>query len=1251
MEPKSLQTPHETLDSTFSDALERKETTPFAFRDLYRYATTKDHILLFFGILLTCVNGALFPCMALIFGEAISSFQPYRQHKINQNSILFFGVAILLFVTDYASYLAFQTTSKRQIKRLREHVLDHLLHLEIQWYDQHDALQLSSRLVGDTVKIQDGMGQKLGDSIRFSAQFVTGYTIGFSKGWDISLVMACVLPCIGFSLGSLIKLLRARSERSQKVYAEAGAIAEETLSSMRTVVSNNGHDRAMNNFSEKICIAEKDNIQVGRFSSIVFGVFYCSMWLMYAAGLWYGGWKVSNAKTSPGRVFQAFYGILIGSLSMAQISPNISAVTQAKGAAVAIYEILATTSTIDASKGDGLIPSRCDGDIRVEQVDFSYPSRPQVKIMREYSVHIESGQTVAFVGASGGGKSTLVSLLERFYRPNSGTLFLDGNDIQTLNLKWLRAQIGLVSQEPVLFATTIFENIALGGKASSQSCTHQQIEAAAKLASAHDFIMSLPQQYETLVGEKGVSLSGGQKQRIAIARAIVREPKILILDEATSALDNESERSVQAALLNLVEQSTMTTIVIAHRLSTVRHADKIVVLADGSVVEEGSHDALISIPQGIYRRLYTTQEESSSESSKSEQIQPASPLSSIHHDTELSASEHEQNHPISQENVATSRFQWKKLAGLCRPDSKYFIVGLVSSAICGFSFPGSSLLLSGVITTMTEKYAAYLVSLNADNLKQLYHTVRMYAAIYIGGSVVLMIATAIQQFCFKFMAEKLTTRLRNMHFRALCRQNIGFFDQTKHAAGALSTQLASDATKVALLFGDSQGRLVQAAFTCVLALVISFVLGSWLLSFVMLAIFPLLIAGQYFRMQHISNGVQGDDMAEAGAYAAQALSNIRTVVSLGLEITTCQEYRRLLDLTEPTSSRQAHVNGLALGFSSFITFAAYSLVFWTGGQLIKHGHINFEELMRTLMCIMMSAQSIGPAMSYFADMDSGKAAAASIFQLVERDVPIDSFSSEGLQLDQVQGRLEFKRVYFSYPTRPDRIILSKYTLSIPAGQTVAFCGPSGGGKSTIIALLERFYDPLSGTILLDGVDIKHLQLQWLRSQFGLVGQEPTLFVGTITENLLYGLPMDQKVDQTKVIEAARMANAHEFIMNFPDGYHTQVGMKGEQLSGGQKQRIAIARAILKDPKILLLDEATSALDYESEKIVQEALDTIVTMRARTTLIIAHRLSTIRKADKICVVSGGRIAEEGTHDELLRRNGIYKRLISSGQADA
>jgi len=296
------------------------------------------------------------------------------------------------------------------------------------------------------------------------------------------------------------------------------------------------------------------------------------------------------------------------------------------------------------------------------------------------------------------------------------------------------------------------------------------------------------------------------------------------------------------------------------------------------------------------------------------------------------------------------------------------------------------------------------------------------------------------------------------------------------------------------------------------------------------------------------------------------------------------------------------------------------------------------------MAIIMSSQSVGASIAYVAEADNAFYAGSIITSLRDRQPPIDSFDERGLRPDRVDGKIEFKNVLFRYPTRPEATVLKNYNLSIEAGETVAFCGPSGGGKSTCIALLERFYDPVQGQVLLDGVDTKQLNIQWLRSQLGLVGQEPTLFIGTIAENIAYGL--DAMPSQEEIESSAKMANAHDFITQFPDGYATQVGMKGEQLSGGQKQRIAIARAILKNPPILLLDEATSALDSESEKIVQEALDKVVALKKRTTIIIAHRLSTIRKADTICVVSGGKVAEQGTHQELIALNGMYAKLVEA-----
>ncbi|KAG1704958.1 hypothetical protein DVH05_004984 [Phytophthora capsici] len=1247
------QTDDHHSDEQVSDTTNDQDTIEtVAFSQLYRYATPMDKALLALGIIMAGIGGALFPCMALVFGDAINAFAQadggVDRDAVNSAALNFFLISIALFVTDYSSGVLFAYTAERQMKELRTEVLRHLLYLDISWYDQIDPLQLSSRLTGDTVKVKDGMGQKFGDAVRFICQFFSGYIIGFVRGWDITLVMSCLMPFMAGSMGFLLKIMQKRAIHSQQMYAEAGAVAEETLGSIRTVSSLNAEKKAIAKYNERALAAEETNIQVGKLSSIAFGFFIGCVWLMYAIGLWYGGSKVARDKASPSDVFQAFFGVLMGTMSLGQIKPNVSAIAEAKGAAAQIYRILDTPSAIDASNDhEGDKPESCVGRIQAVGVNFTYPSRPDVQILNDYNVTIEPGQTVAFVGASGGGKSTLISLLERFYDPQEGSVLLDSRDVKTLNVKWLRSQIGLVSQEPVLFATSISENIAAGGSGISRD----QVVAAAKLANAHTFIMSLPEQYDTLVGEKGVSLSGGQKQRVAIARAIVREPKILVLDEATSALDAESERVVQAALNDLMDKTRMTTLVIAHRLSTIRRADKIVVVNGGHVVEEGNHDELVAIEDGIYRKLYTIQEEKAQQ--EADAIQTAgtvenddnrpglarrlSSRSAFDGDTSLKHFNSE-----SQNEESTSKFTLFDAIAFSRPERKVFVFGIIASAIVGCALPLSAVLISELVVIMTTKYTEYQTSHVQSVLDDLKHDVMVYGLCYIGGAFVVFISAFVQNFAFKYMAEKLTTRLRDIHFTALCRQNIGFFDEKKNATGALTADLSTNATKVALISGDSQGRVVQVLFTFAAALVVSFALGSWLLSLVMMAVFPFLIIGQAARGKHMKTaGGLSDELSGVGAQASEALSNIRTVASLGLEKSLSDKLSDLLEEPLVRGRHEAHVNGLALGFGSFVLFAAYALAFWYGGKLVDDGDITFKELMRTLMAVMMSAQGIGMASTFLADSDHALKAGKAIVDLRDREVPIDSFDETGLKPATLEGKIEFKNVTFRYPTRPEITVLRNYNLTIEAGQTVAFCGPSGGGKSTGISLIERFYDPIEGQVLLDGVDTRDLNLNWLRSQIGLVGQEPTLFIGTIAENIAYGLTT--KPSQEEIEDAAKMANAHGFITKFPDGYDTQVGMKGEQLSGGQKQRIAIARAILKNPNILLLDEATSALDSESEKVVQEALDKVVALKRRTTIIIAHRLSTIRKADKICVVSGGKIAEQGTHQELINQKGIYAKL--------
>ncbi|KAF4314684.1 hypothetical protein G195_011528, partial [Phytophthora kernoviae 00238/432] len=586
---------------------------------------------------------------------------------------------------------------------------------------------------------------------------------------------------------------------------------------------------------------------------------------------------------------------------------------------------------------------------------------------------------------------------------------------------------------------------------------------------------------------------------------------------------------------------------------------------------------------------------------------------------------------------------------LSKPESNYYVVGLIGACVAGISMPASAVLISEMITSMTEKFGQYEDSGDRSYLGDLYDSVELYGILFLVGAVVVLVFTYLQTYCFKFIEEKVTTRLRMTNFEGLCRQNIGFFDEKENATGALTADLATNATKVALVSGDSQARAFQAFFTLIAALVVSFGFGSWLLTLVMLAISPLFVIGLVARMNQMQGSTASisDDLSTPGAHASEVLSNIRTVASLGIEDKATNIFDELLEEPLRKSNKEAHINGLSLGLSSSTMMAMYAIVFWFGAKKVNDGTINVSEMMKTLMAIMLSLQAVGDATSFFGNAPKAFKAGSTIIAIRDRIAPIDSFSSEGLRLDTIKGRLEFRDISFRYPTRPEINVLKHYCLTIEAGQTVAFCGPSGGGKSTIISLIERFYDPVAGEVLLDGHNVKDLNLNWLRSQIGLVGQEPTLFIGTIAENIAYGLP--NKPSQSDIEEAAKMANAHAFISQFPDGYDTQVGMKGEKLSGGQKQRIAIARAILKNPNILLLDEATSALDSESEKVVQDALDKVVALKRRTTIIIAHRLSTIRKADKICVVNGGKIAEQGTHQQLVQLNGIYAGLVASASS--
>ena len=514
-------------------------------------------------------------------------------------------------------------------------------------------------------------------------------------------------------------------------------------------------------------------------------------------------------------------------------------------------------------------------------------------------------------------------------------------------------------------------------------------------------------------------------------------------------------------------------------------------------------------------------------------------------------------------------------------------------------------------------------------------SVDQYAIWMIGIFVLVGIATFLRSYLFTVAGERIVTRLQERLFLQIISQEIGFFDQRR--TGELLNRLTSDATVLQKAVTVNVSMGLRFALSGIGAIGI-LIWTSWKLALLMLAVVPVIAigAGWYGRiLRKISRSVQ-DAFANANAVAEESIGGIRTVRSFAREDHEHERYQEGIEEAFTLAKKRAWVGAWFSGLISFAGYGSIVAVLWYGGHLLASGEMDFGELTSFMLYTFTVAFSLGALSGLYEDFAKAIGASDRVFELLERE----SEQVDGtIEIEEPVGALTFSDVSFAYPTRPDTMVLNGVSFQISPNQVVALVGPSGGGKSTVAALISRFYDVQSGSILLDDISLETLQVNWLREHVAVVRQEPILFATSILDNIRYGRPT---ATSEEVFSAAKAANAHDFVSAFPEGYETLVGERGVRLSGGQKQRIAIARAILKDPVLLILDEATSALDVESEHLVQEALERL--MENRSSLVIAHRLSTIQHADRVVVLSEGRVVEEGRHDELLEQEGLYHRLV-------
>ncbi|KAI0282942.1 P-loop containing nucleoside triphosphate hydrolase protein [Russula brevipes] len=1259
----------------------KEDPKPVSFFTLFRFSTRTELTLNGLSLIAAVAAGAAQPLMSLMFGDLIQDFFKFSiaiqsidrndpqssslieeaarnfRHVAAKDASYLAYIGVGMFVCTYIYMCTWVFTAEVTAKRIRERYLKAVLRQEIAFFDKVGAGEVTTRIQTDTHLVHQGLSEKVALVVSYISTFITGFVLAFARNWRLALAMSSILPCISITGALMNKFISKYMQLSLKHVAEGGTLAEEIVSTIRTAHAF-GTQKVLSSLydvpTQKAHAMER-RMSVAPASASPFPFFHLCCLRPRSVSVFvllrvtefhrlcpafsFGTTLINQGHANAGQIINVIMAIIIGSFSLVFMLPEMQAVTNSLGAAAKLYATIDQVPSIDSASGEGLKLSKVVGEINFENVDFNYPARPDVQVVKNLSLTFPAGKTTALVGASGSGKSTVVSLVERFYDPLAGSVRLDGVDIRELNLKWLRTQIGLVSQEPVLFSTSIRQNVEYGlvGTPHHNASPEEKLQLVKETcikANADGFISKLPDGYDTIVGERGFLLSGGQKQRVAIARAIISGPRILLLDEATSALDTQSEGVVQNALDKAA--AGRTTITIAHRLSTIKDADCIHVIGDGVVLESGKHDGLLSNQGGPYARLVAAQrlreaqerididDEDVNEQSSQKVVEGSSDIEKAALE-EIPLGRTQGQGPTKREKEYSMFYLFKRMGRINKAEWKGYLFGFLFAIATGCVYPAFGIVWAQGVTGFSDESPRE--RRHAGDRNALWRVIPVAFIV----AILAMLSIGLQNYLFSSSASSLSRKLRSLTLRAVLRQDIEYFDQDEHNSGAIVSNLSGGPQKIYGLAGVTLGAIIQAFATLAAGLTIGLIF-IWKIGLVGLACVPFVMSTGYIRLRVIflKDQVNKKAHADSAQVACEAAGAIRTVAK---------------SLEEPLrrSNRTAFWSNLMFSLSQSFSFFTIALTFWYGSRLVSFQEFTPKQFFTGLMGTLFGAIQAGNVFAYVPDVSSAHGAASDIIELLDARPEIDSESTEGKVLQDVKGHIRLQDVHFRYPTRPGVRVLRGLNISVEPGTYVALVGASGSGKSTVVQLVERFYDPLSGTIFIDDEPISELNVQEYRKHFALVSQEPTLYAGTIRFNVLLGATKPaSEVTQDELEAACRDANILDFIESLPDGFETDVGGKGSQLSGGQKQRIAIARALLRNPKVLLLDEATSALDSNSEKVVQAALDKAA--MGRTTIAIAHRLSTIQNADEIYFIKEGTVSESGTHDELIARRGDYYEYV-------
>ena len=1187
-----------------------------SFKALLQFANRYDFLIFSIGILATTIS-AISPAVQIYqTGEILEDIEEDYNNKEefyeSERTLAFtnYVLGVVTIIVGTISVVSFIKIRTRQGLFWRQAYFSALTRKPIEWFDKRNPAELGTSIDRDCNTIELGTGEKAMVFLSGIIFFIFSWILCFYLSIEITLVLLLKLPisllCHYIAQKSSESIIKEKKE----LYQTAGAIAEECLEGIKTVASCNAQHMIAKRYQTELEPLKNSGTLMGIINGIAWGVLFSQFSFFIGLGFYIGAILIdegdetwTGTDLTAGSLFVTCFVSGTASFSLSMSMPCLEYIFSSRIAAAALSPRIQKTKT----KYDGYTkPLSIKGSISFEKVYFNYPSNPEVEILQGVSLQVEAGDSLAIVGETGSGKSTIIQLIEGFYYCSSGSVKIDGVDIKEYDLSALREFISLVSQEPVLFNCSIEENIRMG----KEDASTQEIEEAATEAGASDFIENLPGRYKTWVGVKGTLISGGQKQRIALARAMIRKPKILLMDEATSALDMNTEDEVR----NNIERAMVgtTVVIVAQRMSSIKKAKHIVVLDQGKVVESGTYEYLIE-KDGHFKRILGVQKEGDRKielktASLDENVQ------GIHKKQDLKKAD-----KISKDARLTAV---ARVIKLLRNHWPWLTITCISAIIGGGTVP--------IFSYFVAKNNNALIDPSEDSMLS---EVQKNFFFITGASILVLVALIIMCATLSRISQLITYELRYKSLNSLLHYDQKFYDRPKSAPALLSERLSNDCEKVASLGGP----LLSLLLFVLTGMIGGFILGiihDARLAALTIAFLPFLYLVSGHGERFVTKGIIAN-LEKTSIIASDTFTNIKTVKSFNRQEYFYSRYIASAVIENANVMRLSYVSGFFYGCRYFMMYLIWGSVAWYGAYRVKKDTLSIEDMMITYFCVIFT--SIGFIVVAFLspDIEGGVKGGKHLFKTIDYVPEINANSQEG-SFDLINGSIEFKDVEFSYEGR-ESIVLRSVSFAVRSGGRLGITGTTGSGKSTIGQLLLRFYDPTGGAIYLDSVPLKEYNIRHLRDAICWVGQEPMLFRGSILYNLQVA-----RIDITaeEAIEVLAKAQAMDIVEKY--GIDSDVGFRGGRLSGGQKQRIAIARALARGPKVLVLDESTSALDPVTEMNLMKSIKD----EKMTVVSIAHRIRSIRDYEQILLIERGTVVEFGNHEELMAiENGFYRELFN------